>query len=295
MKKIFGKVNLTWPIIIIEAILIGAIVGLLNCVPALLDTSFRDPAIYFTFWIFMGIFIIMNSKSNKDSALKCFVFFLISQPLIYLVEVPFVRMGWGIFTYYKYWIMWTILCLPMGYIGYYMKKNKWWGLLILLPMMVIVANELSGYVGGVIYYFPHHLLSSIFAISSLIIYPLFIFEDRKIKRIGLIIGIACILIAVSLGIFAQSRVYETQPLCDTEEHPFDDTYKVSLKDKEYGSVDIQKMTSSGEDPEVFYCVHAKFVKAGKTEIILESPEGEKKVFEIEIKKNTYNIEEKTTK
>ena len=84
MKKIFGKINLTWKRIIISAIVIGTSVGLLNSVSFLYDTTITDIATFFDFWIFCGIFIIMNSKSNKDSALKCFVFFLISQPLIYL-------------------------------------------------------------------------------------------------------------------------------------------------------------------------------------------------------------------
>ena len=116
MKKIFGEVDLTWKRLIICAVLIGISVGLLNSVPFLFDTTITDIATYFDFWIFCGIFIIMNSKSNKEAALKCFVFFLISQPLIYLAEVPFNRMGWGIFVYYKPWFIWTLLTIPMGYI-----------------------------------------------------------------------------------------------------------------------------------------------------------------------------------
>ena len=84
MKKIFGGVNITWKRLIIAAVVIGLSVGLLNSVPAFFDTTVNDVATYFDFWIFCGIFIIMNSKSNKEAALKCFVFFLISQPLIYL-------------------------------------------------------------------------------------------------------------------------------------------------------------------------------------------------------------------
>ena len=65
----------------------------------------------------------MNSKSAKESALKCFIFFLISQPLIYLFQD--IVTGKHLFiTYYRYWFMWTIACVPMGYIGYYMKKDK---------------------------------------------------------------------------------------------------------------------------------------------------------------------------
>ena len=86
MKKIFGELNITWPKIIIFAILIGIYSGIIAMVPAAKDTSFTDLTVTFEVWILFGILIITNSKSAKDSALKCFVFFLISQPLIYLVQ-----------------------------------------------------------------------------------------------------------------------------------------------------------------------------------------------------------------
>lgn len=291
-KALFGGIKLSWLMVIIGAIVIGVLVGLINCVSSLLDTSFRDPAIYFGFWIFCGIFIIMNSKSNLDSALKCFVFFLISQPLIYLVEVPFVRMGWGIFTYYKYWLIWTILCFPMGFIGYYLKKNKWWGLVILVPMMIFIALEMSAHVGGVLYYFPHHLLSALFCICSLIIYPLCIFKDnKKIRYIGLGIGIVLICYGILSPIISKSYIYETDILCDSEQHPLDEKSKVYLKDSKYGKLEIKEY--KGE--ESFYCVHATFVRAGKTEFTTVDKKGKKTVYELEIKKNTYDREIKNEK
>ena len=67
MKKIFGGINLTWKKLIIYAIVIGISVGLLNSVPSLYDTTITDIATYFDFWIFCGIFIIMNSKSNTTT------------------------------------------------------------------------------------------------------------------------------------------------------------------------------------------------------------------------------------
>ncbi len=41
-----------------------------------------------------------------------FFFFLISQPLIYLLQVPFSSMGFELFIYYKYWFIWTLLTIP---------------------------------------------------------------------------------------------------------------------------------------------------------------------------------------
>ena len=77
-KGIFGGIKLTWLRIIIAAILIGVYCGVIALIPSTLNTSLRDICISFEVWILFGIVIIMNSESPKDSALKCFVFFLIS-------------------------------------------------------------------------------------------------------------------------------------------------------------------------------------------------------------------------
>ena len=76
-------------------------------IPALHYSSFHTIVVSFEVWILFGIIIIMNSKSNLDSALKCFVFFLISQPLVYLIQVPFSELGWMLFGYYKFWFIWN--------------------------------------------------------------------------------------------------------------------------------------------------------------------------------------------
>ena len=99
---------MTWKKLIIFAVLAGTYTAVMAILPITKDTSFRDIAIYMEWWILFGIIIIANSKSHLDSALKCFVFFLISQPLIYLIQVPFSEMGFGLFRYYKYWFMLTL-------------------------------------------------------------------------------------------------------------------------------------------------------------------------------------------
>lgn len=285
MKKLFGGVNLTWIKIIVLAISIGVAVGLLNSVPFLSDTTITDIATYFEFWIFMGIFIIMNAKSNKDAALKCFVFFLISQPLIYLAEVPFKSMGWQLFTYYKYWFIVTILTIPMGYIGYYIKKNKWYSLLILTPMLLLAAFSVEISLSGLIYSFPHHLINLIFVIITLIIYPLALFDDKKLKYIGLSISCALIIIFVTKSLL-NKPVYETSIRCSGEELYFDDKYKAYLVDSSFGELSI-KYENNIED----YCINSKFYKAGDTKFVLEDPNGDKKEFDLHIRKNTFSYDE----
>ena len=285
LKKIFGEINLTWFKLIVMAIIAGVYTALMAMIPVVRDTSFSDLTVTFEVWIFLGIFIIMNSKSPIDSALKCFIFFLISQPLVYLVQ-DVVNHSNLFITYYRFWVLWTIACIPMGFIGYYMKKDKWWGLLILIPMLLLTVEEGMGYLSETMFSFPRHLLTTIFCMSVLIIYPLAIFNNKKIKNTGLIIGILLNVLTIVICIM-NPPVYSTDILYNGDNYHFDDSYKVYLVDKKYGDLSV-KYEPGIED----WLVHAEFKKAGKTEIILESPDGEKTVFDITIKRNTYSINER---
>ena len=286
MKKIFGEINLTWKKIIIFSILAGVFTAIMAIIPGLKYTSFHAITTTFEVWILLGIIIIMNSKSNKDAALKCFVFFLISQPLIYLLQVPFSHLGWNLFGYYKYWFIWTILCIPMGFIGYYMKKDKWWGYLILFPMILLTAYSYYVYLSDFMFSYPKYLLICLFCITMMIIYPLYIFKNKNIQKVGLIISVLLILGVTTLGIM-NPPVYKTHIFSNNEEHSFDDTYKVKLKDKKYGTVNIVYVESI-ED----YMIEANFKKEGKTELYLISPTGELETYALSIKKDTYDINKK---
>ena len=290
LKKIFGGINLTWLKVIILAVIMGVYTGLINQVPFLLDTSFRDLAITFEVWIFFGIFIIMNSKSNLDSGLKCFVFFLISQPLIYLVEVPF--LGWSIVNYYKGWILWTIFTFPMGFIGYYMKKDKWWGLFILSPMLLFLGIHYSGFLSTIIFAFPKHLLSCIFCAATMIIYAAVIFTNKKVRITGIAISCA-IIIAGTVMATLNPYMYDTVVMtCDSKSEVFfDKSYKVYLSDESFGTLDVDLYEGETKEDE-FYMLHAIFKREGKTDIIIEAPNGEKTVYEIDIRMHDYDIVKK---
>ena len=289
MKKLFGGINLTWSKLIIFAIIVGVYTAIMAILPITKETSFRDITATFEVWILFGILIIMNSKSPKDSALKCFVFFLISQPLIYLLQVPFSYMGWKLFGYYKYWFIWTLFTIPMGYIGYYIKKDKWWGILILTPILVLLGLNYYNYLGEAISFFPNHLLTTLFCIATMILYPLALFKDKKNKYIGVIISAIIILVSSFIVISNGRTSYNTSILVShgSENITFDDSYKVYLRDENYGKVYIT-YEKNIED----YIVNAEFIKLGKTEFILESPDGNKTTFDIEIKRNTYDLTRK---
>jgi len=285
MKKIFGGINLTWPKLIIMAIILGVYTAIMAMLPIAKDTSFSDLTVSFEVWIFLGIFIIMNSKSPKDSALKCFVFFLISQPLVYLVQ-DIIKHSNLFNTYYRFWILWTIACIPMGFIGYYMKKDKWWGLLILIPMLLLTGKMCAGYLSDTMFSFPRHLLTTIFCIAALIIYPLAIFNNKKIKITGVVISGLLIISIFAICIINPPK-YSTILLYNGDEYQFDDSYNVYLVDKEYGDLSIE-YDERFED----WALHADFKKAGKTEFVIKSPDGKKTTFDISIERSTYTIKEK---
>ena len=288
LKKIFSGVNLTWKKLIIFANIAGVYTAIMAIIPIAKDTSFADITISFEVWILFGIFIIMNSKSAKDSALKCFIFFLVSQPLVYLIQVPFTSQGWNLFVYYKYWFIWTLLTIPMGFIGYFMKKDKWWGLVILTPILVFLGFHYSGFLGQVIYNFPFHLLSTLFCIITLLLYPICIFNNKKVRITGIVIS-SLILLIMSIKTLTNNTVYNTTVLVNGGSAGafFDDNYNVYLEDDSLGKVFIVKDQNIEE-----YMVNAEFKKAGKTNLILEDSNGNKQIYEINIKNNSYDINKK---
>ena len=289
IKKLFGGINLTWSKLIIAAVIAGVITAVIAIIPALHYTSFIGITVTFEVWILFGILIIMNSKSNLDAGLKCFVFFLISQPLVYLIQVPFSSMGWQLFGYYRYWFMWTLLCFPMGFVGYWMKKDKWWGYLILLPMIALTAMSYAGYFSDFLFYMPRFILLSLFCACAMIFYPVVIFKNKIIRIVGATVGSAAV-IALTVICLLNPPVYSTEILGNSEEHPLNASYSVSLADSSYGDVAIIYLDYSDgfED----YTLHAEFRKSGDTVLTVVSPEGEKTEYDLHIERDTYEVTKK---
>ena len=288
MKKLFGGIDLTWKKLIIFAVICGFYTGVMAMIPATQDTSFRDISISFEWWILFAIIIIVNSKTPLDSAMKVFVFFLISQPLVYLVQVPFSPLGFGLFKYYPAWFQWTVLTLPMAFVGHFMKKDKWWGLLILAPMLLFLGFHYVSFFGEAIHFFPNHLLSALFCAVTLIIYPLYIFHDKRIRIAGLILSVLILAAATVYGIADErSHTYDTSLLpsggetCGIE---YDDSYQVYLEDDSFGDVQI-----GYEENIESYLIYASFKKTGDTVLVLESPDGEKTMYDLSIERSSYDV------
>ena len=272
---------MTWPKLIIFAVATAVYTALINQVPFLEGTSFRDIAISFEWWVFFAMIIMLNAKSPLDSALKTFVFFLISQPLIYLIEVPF--QGWQIMQYYRNWVLWTIFTFPMAFAGYYLKKGNWLSLLILTPAILFLGNHCFEFLKSAIYLFPHHLLSALFCLATIIIYVLVIFEHKKEKIVAFSIS-AVTAIAVIVLVLTSPINYTATLKCSDEEFPFDDTYSVYMESPKMGTVSIEKRDD-------YYTIDGDFSKPGKTILTIEDSKGNKKNFDLIVGLNTYTLTE----
>ena len=137
LSKIFGGIKMTWKRLILFAVISGVITGLI----ALLtpdNNSIHQIAVTFETWVVLAIIVVVNCDRPLDADLKTFVYFLISQPLVYLVQVPFSRMGFGLFSYYwPYWFIWTAATLPGAFIAWFIKKDDLPGALILSVALAV--------------------------------------------------------------------------------------------------------------------------------------------------------------
>ena len=290
MKKLFGQIDMTWKKLIIFAVIAGVYTGVMALLPIAKDTSFADISITFEWWVLFGIIIIVNSRTPLDSALKCIVFFLISQPLVYLVQVPFNDYGWGIFRYYPGWFVWTLCTFPMGFVGYFMRKNRWWSLLILVPILFFVGYHYWTFLREALSYFPRHLLSALFCAATLVIYPLFVFEEKKIRTIGLILSLVIIATATVLTVTGERSTYNTVLLVNNGSLgvEFDGSYEPSLEDDSFGEVYID-FDENIQD----HMVKASFRKTGETKFFLKAPDGTERVFRIVVHRTSVDISEIT--
>lgn len=180
-EKLFNETKITWKLLIIYSVVTGVVVGLLNCVPFLEKTSFVAPAVTFEYWFVAAIFIISNCESAKEASIKTFLFFLISQPLIYLVEVPFKAAGWGLFRYYPYWGKITVLTIPGAWIAYQIKRDNLLGAVILSVATGFLFATGVFFIRDLFGDFPRGLVGAVFCIMFSVILVQVIMRTKKTR------------------------------------------------------------------------------------------------------------------
>lgn len=198
LHKIFGGMKMSWPFVIVFAVIAGAFTALMAItVPR--GWSLYQIAATLEAWVVLAVFIIANCKKPSEAALKTFVFFLISQPLVYLIQVPFSALGFGLFRYYPYWFLVTVLTFPGAWLGWYIKKDNVPAALILSVMTSLQILIGTDYVRECIYIFPHMLFAAVFCFASVPIMILGVFHTAKARNTAFLIAIAAVIVCGQIG------------------------------------------------------------------------------------------------
>ncbi len=267
LHKIFGGLNMTWPKVIIMAVIAGIYTAMMAAwVPA--SCSFHDIAVTAEAWVPLALIIMLNCKGPLESALKTFVFFLISQPLVYLIQVPFNEMGWELFGYYRYWFYVTLITFPAAFIGWYVKKNNLLAALILSPILVLLVYQGISYVITLRHEFPNHLISAIFCFGIIPILIFGIFSDKKPILLSCAISLVAVIALFLLKWNAQgSEFLSANVTLASETYELDSSWSASVEDESFATAEMESFPNG----RVNVIVHYK--KAGTGVLVLTDGQG----------------------
>ncbi len=238
---------MSWKNLILFSVLMGVWTALMALfVPD--GNSLHDIAVTPEWWVLPAILIIVNSKKPLEAALKTFVFFLISQPLVYLIQVPFSELGWGLFNYYPYWFKLTILTFPGAYLGWFVKKDKWYSGLILSVMAALLVETGYGYAKNLGSTFPNHLLSIIYCFAIIPIFIMGIFKNKAPRIITAVVSaVTLIALMVFIGGAEMFEAYSNSFLSEYEIELGDDSFISSYSSSAEGNAEMIKY--EGEEGE----------------------------------------------
>lgn len=183
-EKLLGGLRMSWVTVLLLALGSAVLTALFLIVPVFKNTSFERMGVTYEAWIFLAVVIMSNCKAPLESAVKTFVFFLVSQPLIYLFQVPFSWLGWGVFGYYRFWFILTLLTFPAAFVGWYLTKKNWLSALILAPVLAYLGVTAYQCATHSLRHFPLLLCTALFCLMQIALY-LAAFLPGKKKLVGL--------------------------------------------------------------------------------------------------------------
>lgn len=262
ISKRFTNSEMTWVKVLLLAVATAVLTAVLKLITPLDGTSFQDIAINLECWMLFAVFIIVNCKKWYEAVLKTFVFFLVSQPLIYLIQVPFDEEGFGLFRYYEYWFKITLLTLPGAAIAYQIKRRDILGAAVLSVGIAFLGYMAAEYFWDVKAVFPRHLLSMCFCILLAVFFILTLI-DRKVLRIAAA-GVLTVSLTVSLilvkPIFTQTLLPAGGSWTVTAEDPSvadiltGEDASVTVKAKKDGTTFVTAVNEEGETREFLITV-----------------------------------------
>ena len=211
LGTLFGGLRMSWPAVFLLAAGSAVLTAVFLILPVFQDTSFQMMGVQLEAWILLAVLILSNCKKPLESACKTFVFFLVSQPLIYLLQVPFSWQGWGLFRYYCYWFILTLLTFPGALIGWYITKRNWLSALILAPVLAYLAMTARTGVLAAAERFPHLVVMALFCAAQIAAYVWAFLPTAAQKAAGLAVAVITV---AALSLFAPKQAisaYDTLP------------------------------------------------------------------------------------
>jgi len=269
LKKLFFGIEMTWWRVIAFAAVCGVYTGIVMQIPALDNTSIQNFGVGYEGWFFVALIVIMNCKTPKEAALKTLVFFLISQPLVYITMLPKYS---GVFpwNYYRFWFIVTLLTLPGGYIAWQVKKQNVLGALILSVACGFLSLCTVGWlsrvirIGGV----PYGLITALWCIGQVVIYISVLLEHKRERLITGGISVLCAAVMLGITLFASPH--------SSTNYLLDDAGAYSFSSADESIVEVCP-TDSGFD------ITAKGY--GTTTVTAEKSDGGETVFEVTVEGN----------
>lgn len=175
---------MTWKRVILFAIGVAVFTAAMLVIPFTIHTSLSNPGTYLESWILFALIIIMNCNKPLEAGLKTFVFFLISQPLIYLLQVPFSSLGWQIFMFYPQWGLLTLLTFPGAMIAWLIKKDNVLSAIILSFATMYLTFQGIYFMCEMLNFFPHNLLSFIYCFVLIFVFILVLLKNKRNRIIA---------------------------------------------------------------------------------------------------------------
>lgn len=275
IKKLFGGFHITWKAVIFFAIIAGVYTGLINQVPFLANTSFRDIAVSYEVWMLFAVIIAANCEKPLESACKIFAFFLISQPLCFLVEVPWIG-SLQAMSYLNLWMKQILLTFPGGLIAYYVKKDNLVGALITSIAAGFEVFFLMQYAAMSYTNFPHHILTVLFCLLTIICLIAFLIHKKSLRIMAAAFVVICAGIA---GYF----IYN---ITNVLTYNLPDRYtacSIAVNDGSYVII----------DPETeYFTYYYKPLLTRENTLTFTNDQGDRITYEVVKKNNSISIEQK---
>lgn len=275
LRKLFFETKMTWPRVIIFALATAVLTAAVMIIPIFRDTSFENIGVTYEAWILFAIIIIMNCEKPLEAGLKTMVFFLISQPLIYLLQVPFSSAGWGLFGYYRFWFILTLLTLPGGMIAWFVKKDNIMSALILSVATGFLGLHFVEFLKPCIDNFPKYVLSLIFIVAEIVVLILALLKNKKGR---IITAVITVLATAVLLVFSFSPNVGAKSFCEYYPLESGHVWEISSQEGYLGETAVNKNV----DNSVMICAD----EYGSETITLTNELGETLVLEVTYAKDT---------